>query len=231
MKITWLGHSGFRIEVADQVLLVDPWLTGNPMFPEERRADALAGATHLLLSHGHGDHAGNALDIAREAGVPIAAIHELAELWGEAEGVEMQGFGKGGTVALGDVRVTMVNASHSSSVDFRGGRPTYAGGEAGYMIAGEGRTIYFSGDTDVMADMGVFHELHHPQIGILCAGGHYTMDMERAAFAARRFFNFETVIPCHYRTFPILEQSAEVLQAGLPGVRVIEPQVLEPIEL
>ena len=93
------------------------------------------------------------------------------------------------------------------------------------MIAGEGRTIYFSGDTDVMADMGVFEELHHPEIGILCAGGHFTMDMERAAFAARRFFDFETVIPCHYRTFPLLEQSAEKLVAGLPGVRVLTPEV------
>lgn len=231
MKLTWLGHSGFRMEIADQVLLVDPWLTGNPMFPADRRAEALAGVTYVLLSHGHGDHAGDALDIARAAGVPILAIHELAEHWGESERVEMIGFGKGGTVSAGAVRVTMVNAVHSSSVDFRGGRPTYAGGEAGYMIAGEGRTIYFSGDTDVMADMGVFEELHHPQIGILCAGGHYTMDMERAAFAARRFFNFETVIPCHYRTFPLLEQSAAALAAGLPGVRVIEPEVLIPIEI
>ena len=82
-----------------------------------------------------------------------------------------------------------------------------------------------------MADMALFEELHHPEIGILCAGGHFTMDMERAAFAARKFFNFQTVIPCHYRTFPLLEQSAEKLKAGLPGVRVIEPQVLEAIEL
>ncbi|MCB1402816.1 MAG: hydrolase, partial [Rhodobacteraceae bacterium] len=108
--------------------------------------------------------------------------------------------------------------------------PVYAGTESGYMIAGEGKTIYVSGDTDVMADMGVFEDLHHPEIGILCAGGHYTMDMARAAYAARKFFNFRTVIPCHYRTFPILAQSAEVLKDGLPGVAVIEPEVLVPIE-
>ncbi len=99
------------------------------------------------------------------------------------------------------------------------------------MIAGEGRTIYFSGDTDVMTDMEVFEDLHHPEIGILCAGGHYTMDMARAAYAARRFFNFRVVIPCHYRTFPVLETSAKVLKEGLPGVEVIEPEVLEPIDL
>ena len=140
------------------------------------------------------------------------------------------GFNKGGTVRLGGVAVTMVSATHSSSFAGRDG-PVYSGTEAGFMIAGEGRTTYVSGDTDVMADMALFEELHHPEIGILCAGGHFTMDMERAAFAARKFFNFKTVIPCHYRTFPLLEQSAEALKAGLPGVNVIEPQVLEPIEL
>ena len=99
------------------------------------------------------------------------------------------------------------------------------------MIDGEGKTIYVSGDTDVMADMEVFEALHHPAIGILCAGGFYTMDMRRAAYAAKRYFNFETVIPCHYRTFPALEQNAEVLRAELPGVDVIEPEVLEAIVL
>ena len=91
--------------------------------------------------------------------------------------------------------------------------------------------IYVSGDTDVMADMGVFHDLHQPDIGILCAGGHFTMDMRRAGYAAKKFFDFQTVIPCHYRTFPILEQSAEELVKALPGVNVIEPQVMEPITI
>jgi L-ascorbate metabolism protein UlaG (beta-lactamase superfamily) len=226
MKLTWLGHSGFRIEIADQVLLVDPWLKGNPMFPEDRAAEAVAGATRILLSHGHGDHANDAPEIAKSHGIPLAGIPELMGAITESHGVEAIDFNKGGTIRLGEVAVTMVGASHSSS--FGGG---YAGGEAGYMIAGEGRTIYFSGDTDVMADMAVFHELHRPDVGILAAGGHYTMDMARAAFAARRFFAFETVIPCHYRTFPLLEQSAAKLAEGLPGVRVIEPEVLVPIEI
>ena len=99
------------------------------------------------------------------------------------------------------------------------------------MIAGEGHTIYLSGDTDVMADMGVFNALHTPDIGILSAGGHFTMDMKRAAYACKTFFAFKTVIPCHYRTFPLLEQNADVLKAALPGVDVIEPQVLEAITI
>ena len=99
------------------------------------------------------------------------------------------------------------------------------------MISGEGKTVYFSGDTDVMADMAIFQALHEPDIGILCAGGHFTMDMRRAAYAAKTFFDFDVVIPCHYKTFPLLEQSAEVLVEALPDVRVIEPVVMESIEL
>ena len=194
-------------------------------------AEATAGATHVLLTHGHGDHASNALAIAKAAGIPIVCIHELSEILA-AEGAEVVGFGKGGTVDCGGAKVTMVHALHSSSVDFRGGAPAYAGGEAGFVIRGEDRSVYLSGDTDVMADMAVIADRYKPDIGILCAGGHYTMDMEGAAYAARRYFDFSVVIPCHYKTFPLLAQDAEALRNGLPaGVRLIEPVVLDPITL
>jgi L-ascorbate metabolism protein UlaG (beta-lactamase superfamily) len=230
MKITWLGHAGFRIEIAGEVLLVDPWLTGNPVFPAENRAQAIEGASHVLVSHGHSDHSSDAVELAKELKIPAVGTYDLMSFWEGRHGIATVGFNKGGTVMLGDVAVTLVNAVHSSSIASAEG-PVYAGHESGFMIRGEARTIYFSGDTDVMADMGVFEDLHHPEIGILCAGGHFTMDMERAAYAAKKFFNFRTVIPCHYRTFPLLEQSAEKLVAALPGVRVIEPEVMAPIEL
>jgi L-ascorbate metabolism protein UlaG (beta-lactamase superfamily) len=130
---------------------------------------------------------------------------------------------------LAGALVTMVNASHSSTIDHLGGPAIPAGDAVGFMIAGPAHTIYVSGDTDIMADMAWMGELHQPDIGILCCGGRYTMDMKRAAFAARRYFNFKTVIPCHYRTFPILAQEASELVVGLPGVHVIEPQVMVPI--
>ena len=228
MRIIWLGHSGFRIELENAVLLIDPWLTGNPMFPADRRAEAIAGATHVLLTHGHGDHSADAVEICRTSGIPLVGIYDLTSWFEAKDGIQTIGFNKGGTVTLGGARVTMVNACHSSSLSSDEG-PRYAGAEAGFMIAGEGHTLYVSGDTDIMADMGWMGEYHAPDIGILAAGGHYTMDMARAAFAARKYFAFKTVIPCHYRTFPALEQSAQVLADGLPGVRVIEPQVLEPI--
>ncbi len=230
MKITWLGHSGFRLEIEDKVLLIDPWLSGNPSFPEDRKSEALDGATHILLTHGHGDHASGALAIAKDAGIPIACIHELSDVLAE-EGAETIGFGKGGTIDLKGVRVSMVNACHSSSIDFKGLPFGHAGSEAGFMIAGEGHMIYVSGDTTIMADMGWMGEYYKPDIGILCAGGHYTMDMKMAAWAARKYFNFKTVIPCHYKTFPLLAQSAADLVADLPGVDIREPEVLVPIEL
>ena len=230
MKITWLGHSGFRIEIAGQILLVDPWMTGNPVFPAARRAEAIRGATHILLTHAHGDHSGDTLAIAKEMKIPVVGIYDLMSCWAETHGIDTVGFNKGGTVALGDVRVTLVHATHSSSLA-TDGRPVYAGSEAGFMIAGEGHTIYVSGDTDIMADMAWMGEYHAPDIGILCAGGHFTMDMARAAFAARKYFKFKTVIPCHYKTFPLLEQSADALVKGLPGVDVKTPDVLETIEL
>jgi L-ascorbate metabolism protein UlaG (beta-lactamase superfamily) len=226
MKITWLGHSGFRIEIGDQVLLVDPWLRGNPVFDEARFDEAVQGATHVLLSHGHGDHSGNVVEVCKQTGAPIVGIYDHMQHLESQHGVETVGFNKGGTVKLGDVAVTLVNATHSSSAPDL----PYAGTESGFMIAGEGKTIYFSGDTDVMADMGVFQALHEPDIGILCAGGHFTMDMKRAAYAAKTFFRFKTVIPCHYKTFPLLAQDAEELKAALPGVDVRELDVMAPAE-
>lgn len=230
MQLTWLGHAGFRLQIENAVILIDPWLTGNPVFPADRRDEAIRGATHILLTHGHGDHTGDALALAKELKVPLVGIFDLIGHWEKTEKIEGIGFNKGGTVDLGGAKVTMVNASHSSSISGPDG-PVYAGHESGYMIAGEGHVIYVSGDTDIMADMEWMGDLHKPDIGILCAGGHFTMDMARAGYAAKRYFDFKTVIPCHYRTFPALEQSAEVLVAALPGVDVIEPQVMEAIRL
>ena len=223
MKITWLGHSGFRIEIEEAVLLVDPWLAGNPVFPEDQREAAISGATHILLSHGHGDHASNVQAISRELSIPVLCMHEIAERWG-GDGIDCVGFGKGGTVNAGGAKVTMVNASHSSSLD--GDGLQVAGSEAGFMIAGESQTIYVSGDTDIMADMDWMGDYHKPDIGLLCCGGHYTMDMDRAAYAAKRYFDFKTVIPCHYKTFPILAQSAQPLADALPGVEVAILEVM-----
>ena len=186
MNIIWLGHSGFRIEIENAVLLIDPWLDGNPMFPVDRREQALTGVTHIFLTHAHGDHASEAVTIAQDTGATIAAIHELAEYLIRQGAQTVTGFGKGGTLDANGAKVTMVNATHSASIDFAGGNAIPGGSAAGFMIAGEGQVIYVSGDTDIMADMDWMADYHKPSIGILSCGGHYTMDMARAAYALRR---------------------------------------------
>ena len=103
MKLTWLGHSGFRLETVDAVILIDPWITGNPMFPEGGRAEAIAGATHVLVTHGHGDHTGDAIGIAKETGATIVGIYDLISWWTERDGINGVGFNKGGTVDLAGV--------------------------------------------------------------------------------------------------------------------------------
>ena len=230
MNIIWLGHGSFRIEAAGQVLLLDPWLTGNPTLPEDQHAAATQGATHILLTHVHFDHVVDVLPLCKKLNIPAVGQYDLMGHWAEHEGIETIGFNKGGTVALGDAQLSMVPASHSSTFSSKDGLRT-GGSEVGFILRAEGHTVYLSGDTAIMADMDWIGDLYKPDIGILSAGGHFTMDMAGAAYAAKRYFNFSTVIPCHYGTFPILEQSAQVLKDGLPGVNVIEPQVMQAIKV
>ncbi len=230
MNIIWLGHGSFRIETEGQVLLVDPWLTGNPVLPEDKHDAAISGATHILLTHTHFDHVVDVLPLAKKLSVPVTGQYDLMGYWSEAEGIETVGFNKGGTVDLNGIKVSMVPASHSSTFSTPEGLRT-GGSEVGFMIAAEGHVVYVSGDTDIMADMEWMGDYYKPDIGILSAGGHFTMDMKGTAYSAKRYFNFKTVIPCHYKTFPILEQSAQDLINGLPGVNVIEPEVMQAIEI
>lgn len=230
MEFIWLGHGSMRLETGDAVLLIDPWLEGNPSFPDDHRAAALEGATHILLTHAHFDHIGEVLPLAKELGVPVVGQFDLMGYWAEAEGIETVGFNKGGTVDLNGVAVTMVPASHSSTLGLPDG-PVSVGSEVGFMLKAEGKTVYVSGDTDIMADMAWMGEYHAPDVGILSAGGHFTMDMKAAAWASRKYFNFQTVIPVHYKTFPILAQTADDLVAGLPGVDVKLPEVMERVTL
>lgn len=228
MRYTWLGHASVRLEIADQVLLIDPWTEG-PTFPTDRDA-ALEGATAILITHGHFDHVAGVPELAKERGLPVYGIVELMGFWDDVHQLNTVGFNKGGTVVIGDVKVTAVAATHSSIL-VHNDRMIPAGDPLGFMIEGEGRTVYVSGDTDVMADMAIWQELHAPEIGILCAGGHFTMDMSRAAFAASRLLKLKTVIPYHYQTFPLLAQDADALRAALPEANVQAPEVGVTIDL
>lgn len=230
MQIIWLGHGSFRIEIGGEVLLIDPWINGNPMMDGQDKEAAIGGATQILVTHGHFDHTADIVEVSERTGAPVSGMFELAALLQGRGAKEGHGFNKGGTVTFGEVAVTMVPASHSSSITV-GDRAVYAGMETGFVIRGEGHTIYHSGDTGIMADMAWIGDYFKPDIGILSAGGYYTMDMSGVAYAAKRYFDFKTLIPCHYRTFPALEQSAEGLVRALPDVDVIEPQVMQAISL
>ncbi len=231
MNIIWLGHGSFRFEVEDQIILLDPWLNGNPMLTEDQHAAAIEGATHILVTHGHFDHITDVVEISKKTGAPVSGMYELAGYLAGQGAVEGAGFNMGGTIPIGDkVSVSMVPASHSSTTTHNE-LPLDVGNECGFVLKGDGRTVYISGDTGIMADMDWIGDFYEPDIGILSAGGHFTMGMAEAAYAAKRYFNFKTVIPCHYRTFDLLEQSAKVLADGLPGVDVIEAEVMTPIVL
>lgn len=228
MNIIWLGHGSFRIEIEDQVLLIDPWLNGNPMLASDQHEAAIAGGTEILVTHGHFDHVTDVVEISKRLNAPVSGIFELAQHLAKQGAIEGSIFNMGGTITRGNVEISMVPASHSSSITVDDTH-LYMGTEAGFIIKGEGHCIYVSGDTGIMADMDWIGDFYKPDIGILSAGGHFTMGMKEAAYAAKRYFDFKTVIPCHYKTMPMLEQSAQVLIDGLPSVNVIEAEVMKPI--
>lgn len=230
MNITWLGHGSFRLEIGGEVILIDPWLNGNPMLPDDSHDAAIEGATQILITHGHFDHTADIVAVSKKTGAPVSGIYELAQALAAQGAVEGNAYNKGGTATFGEVTATLVPASHSSSMAVDD-RTRYMGAECGFVIRGEGRTLYHSGDTAIMADMDWIGDYFKPEIGILSAGGYYTMDMAQAGYAANRYFDFKTVIPCHYRTFPALEQEASALAAAVPDARVIEPQVMQAIAL
>ena len=211
MKITWFGHSCFRVETGKSVLLIDPFLKGNPTFEKSGIAweKAVDGVTHVALTHGHDDHIGElALHIA-------------------SKGAEkLQPGNTGGTVAFDDFELTLVDALHSSS---SGG--VYLGNPNGIVVtAKEGKTLYHMGDTEMFGGMSLIAEFHKPDIGIVPIGDRFTMGGKRAAFACKKFFSFKTILPCHYGTFPgMLDPDASKFVEAMAGHNVAVPKVGETV--
>ena len=218
MKITWLGHSAFRIETAKARILVDPFFTGNPAFDESTRKDAVAGLTHVLLTHGHGDHVGDTVGIAEETGATVLANADLAA-WLGAKGVKNVDMGNtGGTVHFDGFSTTFVNALHSSAQITEDGVSHSLGNANGLVLHFEDEpTLYHMGDTDIFSDMGLINELHQPEIGLVPIGDRFTMGGAVAALACQRFFGFGTIIPCHYGSFGIIDKTADTFLAAMDG--------------
>jgi L-ascorbate metabolism protein UlaG (beta-lactamase superfamily) len=228
MKITWFGHSCFRIETGGSVILIDPFLKNNPTFQKSGIAfeAATKGVTHVALTHGHDDHIGDAGEICKASGAPLFANYELA-LHVQGMGAEtIQPMNTGGSVADKDFSLTLVDALHSSS---SGG--VYLGNPNGIVIkAGEGKTVYHMGDTDMFPGMALVNEFHKPDIGIVPIGDRFTMGAKAAAFACKKFFSFNTIFPCHYGTFPgMLDPDASKFQAEMAGKNVVAPKPGETV--
>ncbi len=232
MKITWFGHSAFRVETGSSVILFDPFLTGNPSFSGNAE-EASAGATHVALTHGHDDHVGDTVDICKKTGATLVANFEIC-MYLNGKGVENISPGNhGGKIEFGDFSLAFVQAWHSSSaiVD---GVPVYLGNPAGLILTSkveDGKALYHMGDTDIFSDMALINEIYNPAIGIVPVGDRFTMGGELAAMACKRFFKFETVIPCHYGTFPIIDASADKFVIAMSGHNVVVPKVGEPFEV
>ncbi len=222
MKITWFGHSCFRVETGKSVLLIDPFLKGNPTFEKSDVPweTATEGVTHVALTHGHDDHLGNAAEILKERRATLFAVFELAEHVAGQGAESIEYMNTGGTVHTADFALTFVNAFHSSS---SGGR--YLGNPCGIVIRPkEGPTLYHMGDTEIFGDMALINELYAPEVGIVPIGDRFTMGARTAAHACRKFFKFKTVLPCHYGTFPMLDQTADAFVAEMKGETVLVPK-------
>jgi len=227
MKITWFGHSCFRVETGKSIVLIDPFLKGNPTF-ESSGIDwnaATAGVTHVALTHGHDDHLGDAGESCAKRDATLFSVFELAMHVAEKGATKLEPMNAGGTVKAEDFDLTYVSAFHSSS---SGG--TYLGNPCGIVLkAKEGKTLYHMGDTEIFGDMALINEIHAPQIGMVPIGDRFTMGARTAALACRRFFRFETVFPCHYGTYPMLDQSADAFVAEMKGAHVTVPKVGEAV--
>lgn len=223
MRLTWFGHATFLLETpGGKRVIFDPWLN-NPSLPDSsRHLKALGHLDLMLITHGHSDHTGDAVSIARSSGARVVAPYELA-VWLQGKGLQnVTGMNPGGTLGASGLSITMVTAVHSSSVEERGAT-VYLGVATGFVVKLEdGQTMYFAGDTAIFGDMRLIGEMYHPDVAFLPIGDCYTMGPEQAAKACE-LLGVKKVIPMHYGTFPALTGTPAKLRE-LVGSRV---QVIE----
>jgi L-ascorbate metabolism protein UlaG (beta-lactamase superfamily) len=220
MDVGFLGHACFTLSNGDKTILIDPFLSGNPKAAIS--ADDV-NATTILLTHGHSDHFGDVVPIAKRTGAPVVAIVELAGEIGK-EGIDTFDPNLGGTVKFDWGWVKLVPAWHTSTTP-NGTVNT----PAGLLINFEDTIVYHLGDTCVFSDLELVGKRHPIDIALMCIGGHYTMDRTDAVDAAG-LVKAKTVIPCHYNTFPPIETDAQAFKSDVESATDSSVVVLEPGE-
>src|SRR5579872_1158265 len=220
VKITWLGHATFRVETpGGKIVLIDPWVMGNPACPTTERN--VKKVDVMLCTHGHFDHIGDAVEIAKKHHPKVVGIPELCGWLGKKGVKQLAEMNKGGTQAVDDIKVTMVHADHSCGIK-DGDELVYGGEACGYVVEfANGVKIYHAGDTNVFGDMKIIRELYEPQIAMIPIGDHYTMGPREAAYACN-LLKPKTVIPMHFGTFPVLTGRPSELHKLAPGIEVLE---------
>jgi L-ascorbate metabolism protein UlaG (beta-lactamase superfamily) len=215
MKVTFLGHSAIWIETSAHKVAIDPFLTGNGS------AAAKADDLHphaILLTHGHGDHLGDTVSIAKRTGARVVAVHELAH-WLGSQGVNVHGMHIGGAHVFDFGRVKYTLAFHGAGIDTENG-VVYGGNPAGILFTADGRTVYHAGDTGLFGDMKIIGERNPIDLAILPIGDNFTMGPEDALEAAQ-WLRAKAVLPVHYNTFPLIEQDVRAFAAAVAaqGIR------------
>jgi L-ascorbate metabolism protein UlaG (beta-lactamase superfamily) len=220
MDIRFLGHACFTLSDGDTTVLIDPFLSGNPKAAISAQD---VSATTILLTHGHGDHFGDTVEIAKRTGAPAVAIVEIANELGE-EGLDVRDPNLGGTVKFDWGWVKLVPAWHTSTTP-KGTANT----PAGLVVNFKDTIIYHLGDTSLFSDLQLVGKRAPIDVALMCIGGHYTMDRTDAVDAAQ-LIGAKTVIPCHYNTFPPIETDAEAFKSDVESATGSDVVVLEPGE-
>ena len=218
MDIRFLGHAAFALEHGGKTVLIDPFLTGNPKAAAS--ADEVA-ADAILLTHGHGDHYGDTVAIAKRTGATVVAITEIAGEIGE-EGVEAIDTNLGGTAEFDWGTVRLTPAWHTSTTP-KGTVST----PAGLVVEFGDKRIYHLGDTALFSDLALPKRRGHLDVALMCIGGHYTMDRFDAV-AACEMVGADQVIPCHYDTFPLVETDVQAFKSDVQNAGYAEVVVLDP---